>query len=79
MLLPDLGFLVEVALALVLVLVPMWWAIIDVAKRPRADLARLTLPRYAWILLILVVGPLAALFYLVYARIKLRQPQHAAA
>jgi uncharacterized membrane protein len=79
MLIPNVAFIAEVAFFAALAIVPTWWAIIDVAKRPRADLTRLGLPRYVWILLILLVGPFAGVGYLLYAHIRLRQPDGAAA
>ena len=79
MLVPNLGFIAEVAVFVALALVPMWWAIIDVAKRSQADLSRLALPRYVWVLVILFAGPIGGAGYLTYARLRLRKPGGAAA
>ncbi|HET6815773.1 MAG TPA: PLDc N-terminal domain-containing protein [Mycobacteriales bacterium] len=79
MLIANAVFVAEVALFAALAIVPTWWAIVDVAKRPTADLLRLGAPRLVWILLILLIGPFGGVGYLLYARIRLRQPKGAAA
>ena len=79
MLVPNVGFFVESALFVALVVVPTLWAVIDVSKRPGTDIQRLGLPRAAWILIVLIVAPIGGIGYLIYAHYRLRSGQTAVA
>jgi hypothetical protein len=72
MLVPNAGFLIAVA-ALVGVLLVAWaLALWVVFFRPDEEIRATRIPRGAWIVLILLFGPIGALAYLLAARLGMR-------
>jgi TctA family transporter len=72
MLVPNAGFLIAVA-ALVAVLLVAWaLALWVVLRRPDEEIRATRIPRRAWIVLILLFGPIGALAYLIAARLGMR-------
>jgi hypothetical protein len=72
-LIPNAGFL-----AVFVVWIGLWGlALFDVTRRSKAEIRVLgSLPRPAWIALIIALGPLGALAYLLYSRVRLHgQPR----
>jgi hypothetical protein len=73
MLFPNAWFVVATIAIGAVAIVPLWWALVDAARRPRADIQRLGLPRVALIVLILLLGPVGGVAYLAYAHVRLRE------
>lgn len=72
MLIPDAGFLVELAVLVGLSLGTWALALWAVMRRPIEEVRATRLPRSAWIGLIVIFGPIAAVAYLLVVRLAVR-------
>lgn len=64
----DTALLIPLAPVLVLAVLLIAWSLVDIARSPAVK----HLPKWAWVLLVLLVTPLGPIFYLVMGREKSR-------